>query len=76
MNDAPKKRASWKRASIAVAALVTLYVLSIGPTELLVLGGYWTGETYRTIYAPVLWLARNSAWVDALVVFYMRLWLS
>jgi len=60
---------------LAAVLLLTLYVLSAGPTSLLVEPDSQGAEIYRTVYAPVIWLAGNAPWpIGNMLTLYLFWW--
>jgi hypothetical protein len=67
MSDKPKKRP--RRWTWRIAALLALYVLSIGPAF------RWADGAVLFVYAPVLWLG-NACYPFGIVLgLYMILWM-
>jgi hypothetical protein len=65
----------WCALAALVLVLPALYVLSVGPTRLLVEPNSGLADAYRTVYAPVIWLANNvPSPIDEWLSAYIRWW--
>ena len=60
MSDEPKER-SWAWIWWALVTSPVLYVLSVGPAEMLYQHGVIDLETGRKAYAPLEWLCEHSS---------------
>jgi hypothetical protein len=76
MSDEQKNETPHKRHGILMLIPwimlggLVLYVLSIGPA----LGYDWfRGESFETIYAPIIWLAENTP-LEKPIGWYVDLW--
>ena len=63
---------------IALAVMLLLYPLSIGPLSWLYENGYLSESTGlflgRTVYAPLSWLIGSNNWCLELYMWYLSFW--
>jgi hypothetical protein len=72
MDEKPRK--SWVAPAVAVALLpvvLTLYVLSYGPAFVAVANGKLSADLFNVVYAPILWHARQSDFVNGVLYSYI-----
>lgn len=75
------RKADWTIVAAVVLLLVVvvlpaLYVLSIGPAEVLVNKGYLSTATAQTIYYPILIFCQRNDAIGELMESYVSLWTS
>ncbi len=71
--EQPAKRPSALPVIVALIALPVIYVLSIGPSLVLVRHDLITKEAFRWFYSPLDWLG----WFEPFrrfIAWYLRLW--
>ena len=68
MNDEPKRGSGWTQGAMWAAAVLVIYVLSIGPVNAWATTWYqsWRPETLgkwdllRQVYAPMRWIGQSE----------------
>jgi hypothetical protein len=73
--DSERKRGGWGQRVAVAFALLTLYLLSVGPVFWLACHGYISFDTFRqirdTFYLPLTWCYYQSEWFAEHVEWYL-----